>query len=116
MYTRIKFLVLLFFISFYSFSQEGIPVYSDYLSDNYYLVHPSMAGAANCAKLRFTGRKQWFNQQDAPELQTLSLNGRVGERTGAGLFFLTIKMGIILKKGLNLPMPITLCFQETKLT
>jgi hypothetical protein len=24
--------------------------------------------------------KQWFDQDDAPELQTLSFNGRVGER------------------------------------
>ena len=54
----------------YSFSQEGIAVYSDYLSDNYYLIHPSMAGAANCAKLRLTARKQWFGQSDAPQMQT----------------------------------------------
>ena len=54
------YLVLLLFISQISFSQEGLPVYSDYLSDNYYLIHPSMAGAANCAKVRLTGRQQWF--------------------------------------------------------
>ena len=54
----------------YTFSQEGLPVYSDYLSDNYYLLHPSMAGAANCTKLRLTARQQWFGQQDAPSLQT----------------------------------------------
>jgi hypothetical protein len=55
------------FYSFFSLchpilSQEGIAVYSDYLSDNYYLIHPSMAGAANCAKIRLTARKQWFGQ------------------------------------------------------
>jgi hypothetical protein len=44
-------------------SQEGIAVYSDYLSDNYYLIHPSMAGAANC-KIRLNS-KQWFGQEDA---------------------------------------------------
>lgn len=26
-------------------SQEGLPIYTDYLTDNYYLIHPSMAGA-----------------------------------------------------------------------
>jgi len=31
-------------LSFLGFSQEGIPIYSDYLTDNYYLLHPSMAG------------------------------------------------------------------------
>jgi hypothetical protein len=81
MHTKIKFLFSLF-ISFYSYSQEGIPVYLFHLTDNYYLIHPSMAGAANCAKVRLTGRKQWFDQDDAPELQTLSFNGRVGEKAG----------------------------------
>ena len=82
---KIKVLLIFLITTFYSYSQEGLPVYSDYLSDNYYLIHPSMAGAANCSKLRLTGRKQWFNQNDAPELQTLSFNGRVGERSGAGI-------------------------------
>ncbi|WP_353779754.1 PorP/SprF family type IX secretion system membrane protein [Winogradskyella sp. 3972H.M.0a.05] len=60
-------------------AQEGLPVYSDYLTDNYYLIHPSMAGVANCAKVRLTARKQWFGVDDAPSLQTLSVNGRVGD-------------------------------------
>jgi type IX secretion system PorP/SprF family membrane protein len=84
MYTKVKLLIVLFFISLGAFSQEGIPVYSDYLSDNYYLIFPSMAGAANCSKLRLTARKQWFDQENAPALQTLSYNGRVGERSGVG--------------------------------
>lgn len=77
-FSKFYLLVLLFVVQF-SNSQEGLPVYSDYLSDNYYLLHPSMAGAANCAKLRLTGRQQWFGQQDAPSLQTLSFNGSLGE-------------------------------------
>jgi type IX secretion system PorP/SprF family membrane protein len=84
MYSKIKFVVVLFFISLSTFSQEGIPVYSDYLSDNYYLIFPSMAGASNCDKLRLTVRGQWFDQEGAPALQTLSYNGRVGEKSGIG--------------------------------
>jgi type IX secretion system PorP/SprF family membrane protein len=63
----------------FSFAQEGVPIYSDYLTDNYYLIHPSMAGVANCAKVRLTARQQWFGVDDAPSLQTLSINGRVGD-------------------------------------
>lgn len=81
---KIKSLIAFFFISSFAFSQEGIPVYSDYLSDNYYLIFPSMAGASNCSKLRLTVRGQWFDQEDAPALQTLSYNGKVGERSGVG--------------------------------
>ena len=102
MYYKIKFLLVLFLISHYSFSQEGVPVYSDYLSDNYYLLHPSMAGAANCDKIRLTARKQWFDQTDAPSLQTLSYNGRVRERSGLGVILFNDKNGYHSQKGLKL--------------
>lgn len=81
------------------YSQEILPVYSDYLSDNYYLLHPSMAGAANCAKVRLTGRQQWFGQDDAPALQTLSFNGRVGERSGMGIILMNDRNGYHSQKG-----------------
>ncbi|MBS7787388.1 type IX secretion system membrane protein PorP/SprF [Flavobacterium sp. CYK-55] len=84
-----------------TFSQEGIAVYSDYLSDNYYLLHPSMAGAANCAKLRVTARQQWFGQKDAPALQTLSFNGKIGEQSGAGVIVYNDKNGFHSQKGIK---------------
>ena len=102
MYHKIKFFIALFLISLYSFSQEGIAVYSDYLSDNYYLIHPSMAGAANCDKIRLTARKQWFDQTDAPALQTLSYNGRLGERSGGGIILFNDKNGYHSQKGVKL--------------
>ena len=94
-----SYLVILLFISQFTFSQEGLPVYSDYLSDNYYLLHPSMAGIANCAKLRLTGRQQWFGQTDAPSLQTLSFNSRVGQSEGLGLIVFNDKNGYHSQKG-----------------
>ena len=70
-------------------AQEGMPIYTDYLTDNYYLIHPSMAGVANCSKVRLTDRQQWFGQEDAPKLLTLSLNGRIGDTPSAigGIMF-----------------------------
>jgi type IX secretion system PorP/SprF family membrane protein len=102
MYHKIKFFTALFLVSLYSFSQEGIAVYSDYLTDNYYLIHPSMAGAANCDKIRLTARKQWFDQKDAPALQTLGYNGRVGERSGVGIILFNDKNGYHSQKGMKL--------------
>ena len=102
MYHKIKIFIVLFLITQYSYSQEGIPVYSDYLSDNYYLIHPSMAGAANCAKIRLTARKQWFDQVDAPALQTLSFNGRISDRSGAGIIIFNDKNGYHSQKGVKL--------------
>jgi type IX secretion system PorP/SprF family membrane protein len=102
MYHKFKIFIVLFLLAQYSFSQEGIPVYSDYLSDNYYLLHPSMAGAANCAKIRLTARKQWFDQADAPALQTLSFNGRVGDQSGVGIILFNDKNGYHSQKGAKL--------------
>lgn len=81
-------------------AQEGLPVYSDYLTDNYYLIHPSMAGAANCAKVRLTARQQWFGQDDAPSLQTLSINSRIGEsQSGVGAILFNDKNGFHSQAG-----------------
>ena len=75
-------------------AQEGLPIYSDYITDNYYLLHPSMAGISNCNKIRLTGRQQWFGDEDAPSLQTMSVNGRIGETSsGVGAIFFNDKNG-----------------------
>ena len=96
------YLLVLVFIAQFSYSQEGVAVYSDYLSDNYYLIHPSMAGASSCAKVRLTARKQWFGQEDAPQLQTLSFNGRLDEKSGAGIIVFSDKNGYHSQKGVKL--------------
>jgi type IX secretion system PorP/SprF family membrane protein len=89
-----KFYLLgLLLVAQFSQSQERLPIYSEYLSDNYYLLHPSMAGAANCAKLRLTNRTQWVGIKDAPALQTLSYNGSLGERSGGGIIVFNDKNG-----------------------
>ena len=81
-------LLLACIISTSAYSQSlSLPIYSDYLTDNYYLVHPSMAGASNFNKVRLTARQQWFGIEDAPSLQTLSVNGRINDKVGLGGIF-----------------------------
>lgn len=96
------FLIFGLFLAQMSFAQEGVAVYSDYLSDNYYLIHPAMAGAANCAKIRGTARQQWFGQKDAPQLQTLSFNTSVGEQSGIGAVVFNDKNGYHSQTGAKL--------------
>ena len=102
MRNKLRLLLFVLLIQLTSLAQEGIPVYSDYLTDNYYLLHPSMAGASNCDKLRITGRKQWFGQEDAPELQTASYNMRLDEKSGAGIILFNDKNGYHSQKGVKL--------------
>ena len=81
-------------------AQEGLPIYSDYLTDNYYLLHPSMAGISNCNKVRLTGRQQWFGDENAPSLQTMSINGRIGDSpSGVGAIFFNDKNGYHSQSG-----------------
>lgn len=85
-----------------SFGQEGLPVYFDYLADNYYLVHPSMAGAGMGTKLRFTARKQWFDVERAPALQSFNIHSRLSERSGVGAIAFNDRNGYHSQTGLKL--------------
>lgn len=64
--------------------ERGIPVYKDYLTDNLYLLHPSMAGTSNRNEVRLTARQMWFDVDNAPSLQTASINGRLNRNIGLG--------------------------------
>ncbi len=82
------FLFILFFATANTSAQYQLPVYTDYLTDNYYLLHPAMAGAHfEGAKVRLTHRAQWQGVQNAPALQTLNGHSRLGRRTGFGATF-----------------------------
>lgn len=83
-------------------AQETLPIYSDYLSDNVYLVHPAAAGIGNCGKLRLTARNQWAGVEDAPALQTFSFHSRVGMNNGLGLILFNDKNGYHSQQGLQL--------------
>ena len=81
-------------------SQEGVPIYFDYLTENYYLVHPSMAGVNLVGgKLRMTARKQWIDLVEAPSLQTMTADVRISERSGLGLTLFNDQNGYHAQKG-----------------
>ena len=86
-------LILLLLASLCGSSQDGVPIYLDYFADNLYLLHPSMAGAAARNQIRLTARQQWFDMEEAPNLQTLSFNARVGDRSGIGAIVFNDKNG-----------------------
>lgn len=90
---------LLLTTSFLLKAQETLPIYSDYLSDNVYLVHPAAAGIGNCGKLRVTSRSQWAGIADAPSLQTLSAHTRVGDNIGVGMILFNDKNGYHSQQG-----------------
>ncbi|PWK20921.1 PorP/SprF family type IX secretion system membrane protein [Xanthomarina spongicola] len=113
---RFYILACVFLFAQTAISQEGMPIYSDYLTDNYYLIHPSMAGAANCAKIRITGRQQWFGDEDAPSLLTASINSRIGEsNSGVGAILYSDKNGYHSNTGVYLTYAHHILFSRSEL-
>jgi type IX secretion system PorP/SprF family membrane protein len=96
-------LLFIVFLVTKSYSQENLPIYTDYLSDNVFLVHPSAAGIGNSSKLRFTARQQWADVPNAPSLQTLSFHTKIGEESKAGYGFVLFndKNGFHSQKGVQ---------------
>lgn len=97
------FILFICFISFKGISQETLPIYQDYLSDNVYLVHPAAAGIGNSSKFRLTARQQWAGIPNAPALQTMSFHTKFGEysNAGYGLILFNDKNGFHSQKGLQ---------------
>ena len=85
------------------FAQGTLPIYSDYLSDNVYLLHPAAAGIGNCGKARFTARQQWAGIPNSPELQTFSFHTKIGEESNTGLGFIVFndQNGFHSQKGIQ---------------
>ncbi len=58
-----------------------------------------MAGASNFDQIRLTARRQWFDVEDAPNLQTLAYNSRIGEKVGVGGIIFRDENGNFSKMG-----------------
>jgi type IX secretion system PorP/SprF family membrane protein len=99
-----------------AFGQETLPIYTDYLTDNIYLVHPAGAGVSDYGKIRLTGRRQWLNYDEAPELQTLSFHTHLGSNAAMGVAFFIDKNGHFAQVGgqLTYAYHISLDEQNTK--
>lgn len=81
-------------------AQYRMPVYTDYLTDNYYVLHPAMAGAHyEGLKIRSSYRTQWLGIANAPSMQTLNAHARVGDRSGVGGLFFHDKNGFQSRLG-----------------
>lgn len=112
--TKPVFLVIaiVFLINKVAYAQETLPVYTDYLTDNIYLIHPTGAGISEYGKLRITGRKQWLDYDNAPELQTLSFHTHLGNNTAIGAVFYNDKNGHFSQTGGQLTYAYHISFKE----
>ena len=113
-FRRLSFTFFVFF-TLSSTSQEGLPIYTDYLTENYYLLHPSMAGVnLEGIKIRMTSRKHWLDQPNAPNLQTFSIDSRLNNRNGVGMILFKDENGYHAQTGLSLTYAHHINFNEDR--
>ena len=69
-----------------SYSQElNLPVFTQYLADNPFILSPAYAGIGDNLRIRANGLTQWVGIKDAPDNQSLYADFRILDRSGVGL-------------------------------
>lgn len=92
-------LLLSLFFGYTVQAQEALPVYSEYLIDNYYLLHPSVAGATGKGKIRLTAGLS-LNPENTPSMQTLGAQYRWKEKLGLGGILFNERNGDYFRRGM----------------
>ena len=83
-----------------SYSQElNVPVATQYLADNPYVVSPTYAGIGDNFRINLNGYQQWVGVEDAPRSQALYADFRVLDQSGVGLTLYNDSNGITKQAG-----------------
>ena len=82
------------------YSQElNLPVITQYLAENNFVVSPAYAGIGDNLKVRANGLTQWVGITDAPQNQSVYADFRIADRSGVGVSFYNDSNGATLQKG-----------------
>ena len=92
-----------FLMAFAVSAQEfNLPIQNQYIADNPYLISSAYAGIGDCWQLRVGGFEQWIGVQDAPSTQSVSLDGRISDRSGVGTVIFNDRNGFTTQRGVQL--------------
>ena len=100
--TKMKKFIIYFIVlaSVHSYGQElNLPVWTQYLADNNFVVSPTYAGIGDNLKIRANGLTQWVGIKDAPDNQSLYADFRIASRSGVGLSLYNDKNGNTIQTG-----------------
>mgnify|MGYP003635259195 CR=1 FL=1 len=93
---------LFFLVVANSYSQElNLPVFTQYLADNNFVVSPTYAGIGDNLKIRANGLTQWVGIKGAPQNQSLYGDFRIADRSGIGLSLYNDKNGNTIQTGVK---------------
>lgn len=83
-----------------SYSQElNLPVFTQYLAENNFVISPAYAGIGDNLKVRANGLTQWVGIKDAPQNQSVYADFRIADRTGVGVSFYNDSNGLTIQQG-----------------
>ncbi|WP_335975093.1 type IX secretion system membrane protein PorP/SprF [Gaetbulibacter jejuensis] len=93
---------ILFLVVLNSYGQElNLPVWTQYLADNSFVISPTYAGIGDNFRIRANGLTQWVGIKDAPDNQALYADFRIADRSGVGLSLYNDKNGNTRQKGVK---------------
>ena len=82
------------------YSQElNLPVFTQYLADNPFVLSPAYAGIGDNLRIRINGLTQWVGIKDAPENQSAYADFRILDRSGVGISVYNDKNGYTRQTG-----------------
>ena len=88
------------FIIITSYGQElNLPVFTQYLADNDFVISPTYAGIGDNLKIRANGLTQWVGIKNAPDNQSIYGDIRIADRSGVGLSFYNDRNGNTIQTG-----------------
>ncbi|WNH10455.1 type IX secretion system membrane protein PorP/SprF [Thalassobellus suaedae] len=97
---RKSIIYLLFFFIANSYGQElNLPVFTQYLADNNFVVSPTYAGIGDNLKIRANGLTQWVGIKGAPDNQSLYGDFRISNRSGVGFSMYNDRNGNTIQTG-----------------
>jgi len=84
------------------YGQElNLPVFTQYLADNHFVVSPTFAGIGDNLKIRANGLSQWVGIKDAPQNQSVYADFRIADRSGVGISLYNDKNGYTRQTGMK---------------
>lgn len=96
---------LIFYVLLVTFAVQGIaqernlPVFSQYLADNDFVVNPTFAGIGDNFRIRLNALTQWVGIENAPDNQAFYADLRIGNQSGIGVQFFNDRNGNTIQQG-----------------
>ncbi len=96
----LKYLLILM-VAQSSAQELNLPVFTQYLADNDFVVSPTFAGIGDNFRIRANGLTQWVGIKGAPQNQAVYADIRMGNRSGVGVSAYNDRNGNTRQQGMK---------------